>query len=202
MRHIRSLIRTAVVSLLNKDDGEYPTTQVAANDVAHEAFRYSPYGMASHPPTDSLAVVLAANGHSADPIALLCSPTLRQKELLEGEVVYENPVAGTTMKFNNAGDIEIETGPNGSLTLTIPNGDATIEVTGDVNLDVSGNAALTVTGTVDIDAPTVNMTGNLNVTGTITALDVQGGPLPVSLVTHTHVIASGAGAGGSTGPPL
>ncbi len=178
-------IKKAVVSLLNRDDGTYPTTQVAANDVAVEAFRFSPYGIASHPPLDSLAIVLNGNCHAGDPIAMICSPEIRAKDLRPGEVVFENPVERTEIRFPEGGNIDMKTGPDGSLTLSVPAGDAIIDVSG----------AITIT------SPTVNITGNVNVTGTITAsVDVLAGPLNTSLISHVHAITSGSSAG-STAPP-
>lgn len=79
--------------------------------------------------------------------------------------------------------------------------DKTVYVQGNVNIVVKGNATIEVEGgvnlsapNVDIDSPSVTMSGDLDVTGTVTAgTDVLGGG--ISLKTHVH---GGVQSGGST----
>lgn len=66
---------------------------------------------------------------------------------------------------------------------------------GTTYLEISANGKIKLVSPSEID-----ITGNLKVTGTITAtVDVVAGMIPISLVTHTHTSAS---PGNPTGPPL
>lgn len=181
-------IKKAIVSLIIGDDSAYPRTQVSYNGVTTDAYRFSPYGVSSHPPLDSLAVLLSADGRRDDPIALIANPIDRFKGLEEGEVQVGNDITGSSVKFRKDVGVEWTVAENGDLVVTLAAGDASIDVTG--NIDV------TATGNVNITAPTVAITGNLTVSGTIVAVgEVTGATKALS--THTHP----GDSGGNTGPP-
>ncbi len=183
-------IKKAAVSFLIKDDTPYPRTQVTYNQVTKDAYRFSPYGISSHPPLDSLVVLLSPDGRPDDPVALIANPLGRFKDLEEGEVQAGNDLTGSFVKFRADKGVEWFVAEDGDLVVTLTGGDASIDVTG--NIDV------TATGNVNITAPTVAITGNLTVTGTITGtIDVLGGPLSTSLSSHTHADP----LSGNTGPP-
>lgn len=96
---------------------------------------------------------------------------------------------------------------NFSDGLFIPGGLATVTITGEdadrvvlQTLDGTTRIALgdgivkvTTAGTVEVDAPTVHMTGDLNVDG-----EVTGNGIPLSTHKHTGVQAGGANTGGPT----
>lgn len=183
-------IKKAVVSRLIKDDTAYPRTQVTYNGVATDAYRFAPYGISSHPPLDSLAILLSPDGRRDDPIALIADPLNRFKDLEEGEVLVGSPFTGSFVKFNKDQGVDWFVNDGGDLVVTVASGNATIDVIGDINVDATGN--------VNITAPTVAITGNLTVSGTIVATgEVTGATKALS--THTHN-ENGTG-GGVTGPP-
>ncbi len=183
-------IKKALVSLLIKDDTTYPRTQVSYNGVTTDAYRFSPYGISSHPPLDSLAILLSPDGRGDDPVALIADPLNRAKDLAEGEVQLENQITKSFLKFRADKGVELSVAQDGDLVVTLVGGNAVIDVTGDITVDATGNVTIT--------APTVAIEGDLTVTGTVTATgDVVGATK--SLSTHTHN-ETGTG-GGVTGPP-
>lgn len=199
-------IKKAAVSLLIKDDTAYPRTQVSYNGVTTSAYRFAPYGLASHPPLGSLSVLLSPDGRRDDPVALIADPLNRAKDLAEGEVQLENHLTKSFLKFRADKGVELSVAQDGDLVVTLVGGNASIDVTGDIDVTASGNVAVTAGGTVDVDAtgnvnvtaPTVAIDGNLTVTGTIVATgEVTGATKALS--THTHN-ETGTG-GGVTGPP-
>lgn len=183
-------IKMAFVSRLIKDDTKWPRAQVNYNGVTIDAYRFSPYGISSHPPLDTLATLLSVNGHRDNLVALIADPLKRAKNLEPGEVQVGNRVTGSFVKFNKDQGVDWFVNDGGDLVVTLAGGNASIDVTGDINVDATGN--------VNITAPTVAITGNLTVSGTITAIgEVIGATKALS--THTHN-ENGTG-GGVTGPP-
>lgn len=91
------------------------------------------------------------------------------------------------------GRVTLTTAENLILNVT---GDLTAAVTGNMSATVGGNASFAVTGSITSSANGWSHTGDLNLTGTITAsVDVIGGGK--HLKTHVHTDPQG----GSTGPP-
>jgi len=177
-------IKKAIVSLLVDDATTYPRVQLSYNGVTTDAYRLTPYGLSSQPPTGALAVILSPDGRRDDPVALIANPLGRFKGLKEGEVQVGNEITGSFVKFNRENGLEAFVTAGGDLVVAVE----------------AGNAEIDVTGTVTITAPTVQVDGNLVVTGTITGqTDVLGGPASTSLISHTHN-ETGTG-GGVTGPP-
>ena len=104
--------------------------------------------------------------------------------------------SGSLFKFHNDGSVELVT--NQDLNATVGR-HANINVTGNVVANVSGNLNATVGGNITSSAASWNHTGNITVTGTVTAsTDVVGGGK--SLKSHVH---AGVTPGGSvTGSPV
>lgn len=190
MKALTSL-RKAIVSLLGDDSGPYPKVQVEYNAIATEAYRFSPYGLTSQPPLDSLGILMAPDCRPDDPVVMCDDPVNREKDLAEGEVVLRNSLTRSRIKLDAQSNIR-----------------ATVESDGSMILDVlGGGVQVTSNGAVEVQAPSVNVTGdvvvtgNMTVSGTITGTtDVLGGPLSVSLASHTHTITGGSSAG-TTSPP-
>ncbi len=103
--------------------------------------------------------------------------------------------SGSLMKFTNDGKVAVTS--HSDLNVTV-GGNLNANVTGNVSARVSGSVSANVTGNVNVTAPTLALTGNLTVSGTIVAQgEVTGNGKHLS--THTH---SGVTSGSSnTGPP-
>ena len=119
-------IKKAAVSLLIGDDSSYPRTQVTYNGVTTDAYRMSPYGLSSHPPVGSLAVLLSPDGRRDDPVALIADPLNRFKNLEEGEVEIGNDLTRTSIKFRKDKGLVLTVSPDGDLVVTVAGGNAAI----------------------------------------------------------------------------
>ncbi len=161
------------------------------------------------PPINGQAIVLAASGRGSDPIAMCDHPLGRFKGLKEYEVQVGNYDTRSNVKFAENGNVELSISQEGNLVVTVANGDVEVVTSGDISVTSeegdlsiqvrSGGVTLESSGDVDVTAPTVNITGNLTISGTVTAMgDVVAGSR-VSLISHVHAgVQSG---GSSTAPP-
>ena len=88
---------------------------------------------------------------------------------------------------------------SGSFFRIPVDGDIDLSTVANMNLTVSGNLAANVNGTVTITSPTINLDGNVSVSGTITATgDVVAGG--ISLENHYHTYSPGSGSPTNTSP--
>ena len=193
---ISNLIKRAVVTLTNKDSGQFAATQVswmrdktATTEVVH------PYGLSSNAPLGSLALMFNVMGQEENRAAIIYDPKNRFKNLKPGEVALGNFVTKSVVKFLENGDIDI-TGM----------ADQNINITGNSNITVGGNVTLNVTGNTDITSPVVTVNGELRTTGEITAFYGLAGEISFSdIVTkynaHTHTSASAGNPTSSTLSP-
>lgn len=95
------------------------------------------------------------------------------------------------VRLANAGDQVV-------LVDMTPDGDVSLEHTGDLDVQTGGDATIAVTGSITSSAAAWNHTGPVNITGEVT-VDGDVTADGVSLKTHTH---SGVDAGaGDSGPP-
>ena len=149
------------------------------------------------------------------------------KNLKEGEYVVGNQVTESYIKFSENGDIEV-VGTNdqvvtiaGDCNVTIT-GNHTINTTGNTILNTTGNTELNtdgdvdaviggaltagVTGNTDITSPIITLTGELRVTGDITAF-YGGTPIVLSSFktaynAHTHISAAPGNPSSTTSLPI
>lgn len=144
------------------------------------------WGLYCPPQVDDQVLVLFEEGDVRRGVCLGALYSEEEKPLSvpskEFWLVHEQ---GSYLKFTNDGNVQIHS--NKDLIATCDGG---------LQATVSGDANVHVNGTINSTAPTWNHTGDLNVTGKITATtDVVGGGK--SLKTHTHPDPQG----GSTGAP-
>jgi len=166
---ISNLIKRAVVTLTNKDSGQFAATQVqwmrdkvAITEVVH------PYGLSSNAPVDSFALMFNVMGQEENRAAIVYAPQRRFKDLKEGEVALGNFLTRSVVKFLENGDIEITGTADQNINITGSNnvtigGDNTIAITGDNTVTVGGDNDVTISGsnTVDItDFNDVTIGGN------------------------------------------
>lgn len=180
----RNMIKRAVVTLGGTDDKQIPIQQVSYNGKVADVEFVFPYGMHANLSADNntLCTIFSVDGEEDYRVATGYTPDLRPKPLAEGEVVFYHPLTQSKMHYRNNGDIDIDvTGDNGDLNVTIKK---------DLNITVGGDANINVTGTATVAAPTtnwtgdINLTGNIDITGTSTADDhVSDG---ISGNSHVH----------------
>ena len=88
---------------------------------------------------------------------------------------------------------------SGSFFKIPVDGDIDLSTVANMNLTVAGNLVANVNGTVTITSPTINLDGNVSVSGTITATgDVVAGG--ISLENHYHTYSPGSGSPTNTSP--
>lgn len=185
MKLLRALVRFCRLSLESNDQSDYPTAQFSKNGIATDALRWSPYGLSSNPPVNSLGLMLLPYGRSDSPVVISDLPLERFKPLKPGEVKLGNYLTKASLFFDEAGEIEITAKAGASVKITVSGG-------GDVEIEAGA-------GNVSIAAATVAIDGDVTVTGTITATgDIVGAGISVS--THTHPYLNGA-TPATTGTP-
>ncbi len=170
-----------------KDDQQHLKVQYSVNGNTYTGAVYQHYGVISHPPTPNRVTVVPMEGQSENKI-LFASTTNDNKrstpdaigETQPGEVGLHNQLTGSFSFHNFKGDF-LESIANSHIvsiakdqTITIV-GDGNLVVGGNVTINVAGNvditattAKLTTSGDATIDAPTVKITGDLEVDGDIT----------------------------------
>lgn len=176
----KKIIQSARVSLSGSDDKTFPVAQIQAYGQAADALVIWPYGMHGSLPVDSYAISFSINGQQEFRGIIGYKPDLRKKNLKSGEVIFGNFMVGSTVFFDEDGNI-------------------TIECENDKIINIKGDANITVEGTVTITAPTVIIDGNLQVNGETSLGEVVTSDGTNISNTHKH---SGVSTGGSnTGNP-
>lgn len=205
---ISNLVKRAAVTLTNKDSGQFAATQVkwmrdkvAITEVVH------PYGLSSNAPVDSFALMFNVMGQEENRAAIVYDPKNRFKNLKSGEVALGNFVTKSVIKFLENGDIDITGFNDQNITITGNNnvtiggnntvaitgndsvtitGDSTLNITGDADITVGGSTTIDSTGDIGITAPVTNITGELRVTGEVSAFYGLGTELSFSDIRTTY----------------
>ena len=183
MNLLQNLIKFARVSLLGKDDKQYPIQQVEYNGKTKNIFMMFPYGMHANLPEDCIVCVFPVDGSEQNKFGIGGLPSERIKNLPSGEVVFFHPKTKSKIHFKNSGDIDVEASKNVNVKCNSAN--------------IFANSIL------DFTAPQINLNGAVNIsemvtangginipTQTITVQDVDIGP------SHNH--SDGTYAAGST----
>lgn len=183
---LANFCKRAVVSLTNKDSGQFAATQVkwmrdkvAITEVVH------PYGLSSNAPVGSLALMFNVMDQEENRAAIVYDPKNRFRNLKPGEVALGNFVTKSVVKFLENGDIEITGTSDQNINITgnsnvTVGGNTSLNVTGDANITVDGSTTIDSTGNIDITAPIVNIDGELRVTGEVSAFYALGTELSFS----------------------
>ena len=152
---IKNLIRLGRVSNTNSDNNNYPFNQFSYLGKAKDIVCIYPYGFSANAPLNNLGILFNF-GQEEKTLGLPISGTDRIKGLKPGEIVIGNWETKSFVKFKEDKSIEI-------VSLE----DLDVTVSGNVNITVSGTANITSTGNTNITAPLVDITGDLEVSGTI-----------------------------------
>jgi len=117
---------------------------------------------------------------------------------------WRNANATQSIHLKEDGTIQIDTGADVVVNCVNANVTATADVT-----TTCVNSTVTATGTAHFETPLVTMSGNLTVTGTVSAaVGAFSGAVTAAtfngivVETHEHAGDGGTGSGPSTGPPI
>lgn len=210
---VKTLIRRCSLSVVGKDDLDYPVVQATYFGRASNTHVINPYGLCTNPPKGSMGIMLLIGGDEENKAALFNSDPDRFRGrdgsgLKEGEVALSDYLSESYVWLKENGDIEIDAKNNAKINVI---GDADITVGGELTATVTGNTTITTplltingnlqlngTFTGDSGGGTNTFTGDINIIGAVDATtDVTTGS--ISLNSHTHGgVQTG---GGSTGGP-
>lgn len=115
--------------------------------------------------------------------------TIQQKQTITIKADQSQTIEGKQDKKVN-GNVTVQIGGNKHITIS---GNCDVTINGSCNLQVTGNCTVKAPSII-LDASSVNCTGNVTVSGTVTASDCLAGS--ISLLGHTHT-----GTHGETTPP-
>jgi len=177
---ITNLVRRCAVTKSAEDRHNYQVVQVQYFGKIANVEVVSIYGISYNPPINSTGLMWTVLGDEENRTAIFYLPQDRAKGLKPGEIEIGNLLTKSSVKFDAEGNI-IVTSTKGVI----------IKSAEDVSIESATN--------VEIKATTINIDGDVNITGTLTASDdvVTG---TISLKTHVH---SGVTAGAvNSGPPL
>lgn len=175
---IQRLIKRARQTSIAKDSGDYMTAQVKFLGQPKDIKVNSPYGIYSSPPKTSEALVFSARNNSDDLHGIFNDYKGRIKGLKEGEVAVYNTLTGATIHEKADGSILILS--KSKVDVEAPEINATADT-----------ISATATATATIVAPTINLTGNVTITGVCT---VNG----IVFDTHKHLgVTTGLGTSGT-----
>ncbi len=164
LRTMKGLLRLARIVASSSDDKNFPVQQIEYLGRNCDATVWFPYGMHANLPPDVLAIAMSLNGNLETRYAFPSSP----KERLESPL--PNPLEeGDLLLFNPVSKAYVY-----------------FKADGDININS--------TGTISITAPDIELTGDVDINGTMIrasdgrvtsaedVLSVSG----VSLQTHVH----------------
>jgi len=155
----------AKITKKGSEELSFPIQQFEMNGRIGDAYTAAPYGMHSNLPEGQPALNISPDGT----ILMGIDPVGRIK-VESGEVVFYHPVTKSKIHFKNNKDIDIET-------------ETDINATCD-NANITAKTKATVT------APDIDLTGNVNITGT---LDVSGvSTFAANIVAQANVAVTGA----------
>lgn len=201
-----NLIKYALKSASRPDDKAYPTMQISYMGKLSDALNLTPYGLYYNLPVNSTCAVFNAVGASENLFAIGNTPTLRFKNLEEGELVIGSPLSRSNTRYKTDGDVEIDITQNEQITIAgnsskIADGALTIE--GVDSLSVTSTGVVTISGSSVVINASVTVNGALNATGAVVTNsglpgEVNLGDLATEYNAHIHVDS----LGGNTGTPV
>lgn len=197
MRSLITMIKNAfkIARLLSCDDSaDLRFASVSFLGKTQKVMLFTPYGLMSKPPADSLALIWSQQAQESNGIGMADDPRNRTlKNLAAGEVALGNYTTGHYIYFDENGlctiladDINIVAAND--ITMTAEN--ITLNAASDI--EISGDTVgIEATTTMDLDATTINITGTtIPITGALTNNAVNIGS------THKH--SQGADSNGDT----
>jgi hypothetical protein len=151
---IKNSIKFGFITRFIADDKNIPVVEVSYLGKTGLAELLSPYGLYVGLPKDTQVLVFSVFGVEANRVAIGWSQADRIKDLKEGEVALGNPKKQTYIKFDENGNIVIES----KNDIIINNaGNVTLNNNGDIDIDVNGDINITNANNVNINASKTNI---------------------------------------------
>lgn len=184
-----------IARLLSCDDsGDLRFASVSFLGKTQKVMLFTPYGLMSKPPADSLALIWSQQAQESNGIGMADDPRNRTlKNLASGEVALGNYSTGHYIYFDQNGlctiiadDINIVAAND--ITMNAEN----ITLTASSDVSITGDTVgIEATTTMDLDATTLNITGTtIPITGALTNNTVN--------IGSTHIHSQGADSDGDT----
>lgn len=197
MRSIITMIKNAfkIARLLSCDDSaDLRFASVSFLGKTQKVMLFTPYGLMSKPPADSLALIWSQQAQESNGIGMADDPRNRTlKNLASGEVALGNYTTGHYIYFDENGlctiiadDINIVAASD--ITMTAEN--ITLNAASDIN--ISGDTVgIEATTTMNLDATTLNISGTtIPISGALTNNTVN--------IGSTHIHSQGNDSNGDT----
>lgn len=197
MRRLLTMIKNAfkIAKLLSVDDsGDLRFGVVSMLGKNQKVMVFTPYGLMSKPPANSLALIWSQQGQESNGIGIADDPANRPlKNLSAGEVALGNYSTGNFIYFDENGlctiiadDISIQAAND--INMSAEN--ISLTATSDIGLS-SATMGLEADATMDLDAAQINIAGtNIGITGSLTNGGVN--------IGSTHIHSQGADSDGDT----
>lgn len=162
-----------IARLLSCDDSaDLRFASVSFLGKTQKVMLFTPYGLMSKPPADSLALIWSQQAQESNGIGMADDPRNRTlKNLASGEVALGNYTTGHYIYFDENGlctiladNINIVAASD--ITMTAEN----ITLTASSDVSITGDTvSIEATTTMDLDATTINITGTtIPITGALT----------------------------------
>lgn len=178
-------MRWARITKAGSDDQKFATQQMEYLGKVADGLIVFPYGIHGNVPPDALALMFAVQGNPDNRAAIAWTPKDRPL-LAEGEVAFYHPPTDAFLIWRANGDLEIETGNNG---------------TANININCK-QANVTASESMNFDTPEATFTGNVTINKDLTVDEntTLGGSVINSgtNISRTHVHAQGQDSDGDT----
>lgn len=114
MANISNMIKRAFITMFSKDEANYRAdAQANYLDKIVPFDQLSPYGLDTNAPRGALVLMMNVQGQEENLIGIAYHPTIRFKNLKEGETVFWNPTVGkdpgTWIHLDAEGNMKIST---------------------------------------------------------------------------------------------
>ena len=145
----------------NNDMDEVQVAHVLThNDIKKEVMLITPYGFYHNPMPNALVVAQNMESDSSGITGVATDPNNRVKGLSESEVAVGNPYAGTIIHFKDDGTINVTS--SWEVNVNAP----TVNVIAD-EASVTATDATVTASILSISATTLNITGAVNINGSL-----------------------------------
>ena len=138
----RNVIRWSKITKSSPDDQQFPSQQMEYLGKVADGAMVFPYGYHGNIPADVLALMVSVQGNPDNRAAIGVIPKDRPK-LADGEVAFYHPPTDAFIIWRASGELDIETGSNGTKDINIKT--SKLKITG--NLEVTGTTTLGTTVT-------------------------------------------------------
>ncbi len=201
MSEIKNQIKWVVVTKDGEDDPtNFHIQQIEYLGKNADTLMIEPYGLHGNVPPGAFGAMFSIQGNPDNRGVIAWTPKER-RHLESGEVSFYHPPTDAFITWKANGDLDIETGNNGTAQINIKAGDINIE---SGNITIEGGDIDITADDVLITSPLTTIDGDLTVTGSTTlgsTVTSDGTDISDSH-THPQGVDSGGNTEVDTGPPV